>query len=159
MEGSANRPWMRRDDESHRAYEGFRLYLKLRSQNKVATEMDNSMTIVSRWCAQHDWVKRATAYDSYVVNAEADGAQHDVAVSKNANLTLVGELRDHLRTLLAIHVQRKEPPTVRWTQALVAMVRLEEAAFKITDEAKTSEKVVRVEALLEKLIEERQGSV
>ena len=150
-----DRPWMRRDDESHRAYEGFRLYLKLRSQNKVAEEMGNSMTIVSRWCAQHSWVARATAYDSHITNAELDGAVHEVAESKNKNLDLVRKLREHLSDRLDDFIRTKNDPSVRWTQALIAMIRLEEAAFNVTDTAKTNEKIVRVEALLERLIEER----
>lgn len=150
-----DRPWMRRDNESHPAYEAFRVYLKVRTQTKVAEQVDKSMAMISKWCSWHDWVARSAAYDSYVTNAEADGAVHEVAESKNENLKLVGQLRSHLVDRLTEFVRTKQDPTVRWTQALIAMVRLEEAAFKITDEAKTSEKVVRVEALLERLIEER----
>lgn len=63
------KPWERLPDESTEAYEAFKTYRDWegkRSIAKVGEKLGKSETLMSRWSADYDWVKRAQAWDDEV---------------------------------------------------------------------------------------------
>ena len=61
-------PWERRKGESPQAWAAFQAHRDMRvgerSARKVAKAIGRSDTLTSRWCATHDWVARAAAWDA-----------------------------------------------------------------------------------------------
>lgn len=146
--------WTRREGESSVAYEAFREYLNQgpkRSGAAVGEALGKSTTLMERWCAAHDWVARALAYDQYMASAATDGLASQMASARDDNLTLAATLRGHLSTQLTTAIERKSDPSVRWSQALVAMIRLEEHAFRLKDDPKVSALRDRAKELIQRM--------
>ena len=144
-------PWIRRGDETETAYEGFQAYLRMgpgRSIVQAAAKLGKTRQALEKFSKQFDWVARVTAYDEYVMTADTDGLAHDMAVARDENLALVRKLRGHLSNRLDEFIERRQDPSIRWTQALAAMAKLEANAFLIRDDSKTTEKI---EGLIEKV--------
>ena len=61
-------PWERRQGESPPAWAAFQVYRDMRvgerSARQVAKMIGKSYTLISRWCATHDWVARTAAWDA-----------------------------------------------------------------------------------------------
>lgn len=148
--------WTRREDETSPAYEAFRTYLGMgasRSLSKLAGELNKSMQLLAGWSSKHDWVDRVRAHDQYLASAATDGLASQMASARDDNLELAATLRAHLTNQLAIAMQNREDPSVRWSQALAAMVRLEEHAFRLKDDPKTSQLRDRAKELVRRLEE------
>lgn len=69
------RAWDRRDDETHKSYHAFTLYLRL-GPNRTLDEVrkaldrpDHYLRQVKEWSRTHDWVARAAAYDEWLEQA------------------------------------------------------------------------------------------
>jgi hypothetical protein len=153
-----NFPWVRQENETPQSYEAFKIYLNLqgsRSLAKVCEATGKSWAQVSHASSKYGWVERCRAYDIHVSEAMTDGLVNALAVSRDKNLALVDKLRDHLSNRLDRFIERDQDPSVRWTQALTAMARLETNCFAIKDDAKTTEKLERIEALIDRVMAER----
>lgn len=61
-----NKIWLRREDESTKAFSAFKTYLETedRTLKKVAEKCSKSITLMQRWSSAYEWRKRATAYDN-----------------------------------------------------------------------------------------------
>lgn len=152
--------WIRQEGETEQAYEAFQTYLRLgtgRTIARAAAKLGKTNQALEPWSSRFGWVARVKAYDEYVVMAEADGLAHQMAEARDENLDLVRKLRGHLSNRLDEFIDKNQDPTVRWTQALVGMAKLEMNAFAIRDDAKTSERVERIEALVERVVELGSG--
>lgn len=148
--------WTRRDGESPVAYEAFREYLTQgpkRSLASVGQALGKSTALMERWSAAHDWVGRVLAHDQFMASAATDGLASQMASARDDNLTLAATLRAHLTTQLHTAMQNGDDPSVRWSQALAAMVRLEEHAFRLKDDPKTSQLRDRAKELVRRLEE------
>ena len=148
--------WTRRDDETPVAYEAFREYLNQgpkRSAAAVGEALGKSTTLMERWCAAHDWRARVLAHDQFMASAATDGLASQMASARDDNLELAGTLRTHLTNQLTTAMQQGEDPSVRWSQALAAMVRLEEHAFRLKDDPKVSALRDRAKDLVRRLEE------
>lgn len=150
MSGEA---WLRREGESNPAYEAFRVYMKLRSTTKVAEECGKHLSLITRWCTAHDWVSRIADYDSYVATADTDGLAHALAETRDKNLALMDKLRGLLDMRLDDFIARRDDPTIRWTQACVAMTKIEANALIAKDDKRTTEKIESVIALAQRALE------
>lgn len=150
-------PWVRRETERGPAYAAFREYLKLdpkqRTVKDAAAAAGISWNSAKELYARHDWKARAVAYDQHLATAATDGLASQMASARDDNLTLADKLRGHLSTQLDDCIQNREDPSVRWSQALAAMVRLEEHAFRLKDDPKTSEARTRVQDFLRRIEE------
>jgi hypothetical protein len=147
-------PWVRRDDESSRAYTDFQAYLHLgptRSILKAATELGKTEPNLKNLSRKYDWVKRCKAYDRYVTTAETDGFHDKMAASRDENLELISKLRKHLSDRLDQFIEQNVDPTIRWTQALGAMAKVETNTLLRNDD-RTSERIERIEELVEKAL-------
>jgi hypothetical protein len=154
-------PWIRRDDETEHAYENFQSYLRMgtgRTLAKAAQKIGKTTQALGEFSRKHEWVERCRAYDRHIMTAETDGLANQMAEARNENLELVRKLRDHLSTRLDDFIVKKQDPSVRWTQALVAMAKLESNAFLVKDDAKTSERIERIEHLVERAIGMETGA-
>lgn len=152
------RAWERRDGkdgrgdtESNPAYEAFRAYMRVRSTSKVASELSKSETLIKRWSSEHDWVDRITAYDSYLANADVDGEVNRLGQSRDKVLDLMDKLTGLLDMVLDDHITRREPPTVRWSQAANIAAQVQRNFLLLKSDQKSSEAVVRAEKLMERL--------
>lgn len=63
--------WEQQKGESQKAYAAFSIYLELehRSISKVAEKLSVSVTNVRKWSGKNNWLERAAAYDSSIVEA------------------------------------------------------------------------------------------
>lgn len=148
--------WTRREGETSVAYEAFREYLNQgakRSLASVGKTLGKSLALMERWSAAHDWVARALAHDQYLAGAATDGLASQMASARDDNLSLAATLRAHLTNQLATCMRDGDDPSVRWSQALAAMVRLEEHAFRLKDDPKTSALRDRAKELVRRLEE------
>ncbi|HSX99704.1 MAG TPA: hypothetical protein VLG91_20290 [Streptomyces sp.] len=148
-------PWIRRDDETEHAYANFQSYLRMgtgRTLAKAAQKIGKTTQALGEFSRKHDWVERCRAYDRHIMTAETDGLAHQIAEARDENLELIRKLRNHLSDRLDEFVEKKQDPSVRWTQALMAMAKLEMNAFTVRDDSKTSERIERIEALVERVI-------
>lgn len=145
--------WLRRETESNPAYEAFRTYMKLRSCSKVAQELGKSTTLITRWSSEHEWVARITDYDHYVATADTDGIAHALAETRDKNLALMDKLRGLLDMRLDDFIAGRQDPTIRWTQACVAMTKIEANALVAKDDKRTTEKIESVIALAQRALE------
>lgn len=65
-------PWMKREDETSKAYHAFCLYRDMglqRTLDKVRQELDRPsgyISYIKKWSSKHDWVSRAEAYDEHL---------------------------------------------------------------------------------------------
>ena len=76
------KPWERLPDESTEAYEAFKVYRDMegkRSQNRVGEKLGKSDTLMSRWSADYDWVKRAQAWDDEVEREASKNLLKEIA--------------------------------------------------------------------------------
>ena len=145
------RAWERRDNESNPAYEAFRAYMRVRSTTKVAEELGKSVTLTTRWCTEHDWVERIKEYDSYLVNADVDGEINRLGQSRDKILDLMDKLADLLNMVLDDHIKRREPPTVRWSQAANICAQIQRNYLMLKSEQKTSEAVANAMELVKRV--------
>lgn len=144
-------PWVRRTSERGKAYDAFQAYLRLgprRSIKQAAEDVGIREDSAQELSTRHDWVARSIAYDQHLATAATDGLADQMASARDDNLSLADKLRGHLSTQLDGFIRNRDDPTVRWSQALAAMVRLEEHAFRLKEDSKTSAVRNRVEELL-----------
>jgi|SRR5688572_18857870 hypothetical protein len=157
----ADKPWERRDDESDPAYEAFRVYLLMGSRRtlaRVEKSQTRSHATISLWSSKYEWGARVRAFDRYAIEAPTDGMEHALAESRDKNLPLIDKLRNLLSMRLDVFIDRMDDPTIRWTQALTAMAKIEANVLLMNkDMDKTPEQVTRVERMLEELDERMQG--
>lgn len=147
-------PWVRRTTERGKAYDAFQAYLRLgprRTITAAAEDVGISRDSAQELSARHDWVARSIAYDQHIASAATDGLANQMASARDDNLTLADKLRGHLSDQLDGFIRDRDDPTVRWSQALAAMVRLEEHAFRLKDDPKTSAARDKVQSLLDRL--------
>lgn len=145
-------PWVRRERESHPAYEAFRAYMTARSTRKVASQLAKSDTLIKRWCTEHDWVERVSAYDTFMMEQQTDGAVEWIVSARSETQKLTDKFRSLVNDRIDDCIRKREEPTIRLTQSIMALIRMQEHAAVVTD--KTDEKLDRVTALLERLEQE-----
>lgn len=146
--------WVRREDETPRAYEAFRIYLNMgaeRSIPKVAEQVGKSRQLIAGWSRDYDWVERVRARDKFMVEAETDGMANQLATVREKHIVLADRLLDHLETRLQDFMEKRQDPTVRWTQAFTAAIKAHQGAFLMKDEAKTDQLIYTAQALIERL--------
>jgi len=148
--------WTRRNGESTVAYTAFKEYLHQgteRSLASVGIVLGKSTALMERWSATHDWVARSVAYDGYVMSADTDGMVHALAETRDKNLALMDKLRGLLDSRLDDFIARRDDPTIRWTQACIAMTKIEANSLAMGETKKSSEKIANIEALVERALE------
>lgn len=144
-------PWVRQETESHPAYEAFRAYMTLRSFSRVAAHLGKSTTMISKWSANNNWVARVQAYDRHLAIAQTDGQTEWVLEARTETQRLADKLRAHLSEQLDTFIQRKQDPTVRWSQAAGVLIKMQEHACAPIENQKIQDQVDRVAKMLEKV--------
>lgn len=145
------RAWERRDHESNPAYEAFRTYMRVRSCSKVSNELGKSLTLITRWSAEHDWIARITEYDSYLASEDASREVSRLGQSRDKVLDLMDKLVDLLNLVLDDHMAKREPPTVRWSQAANIAAQVQRNYLLLQSDQKTSEAVVNAMELVKRV--------
>lgn len=152
-----DQPWVRQPGERSNAYQAFRVYLELGKDRTIQRAADGhgmSHSMLKRWSIDHSWVARSAAFDSYTITAPLDGMVHALAETRDKNLALMDKLRGLLDMRLDDFISKREDPTIRWTQACVAMTKIEANSLMMGQQEKNSDRLERVEELLRKLDEE-----
>jgi hypothetical protein len=152
-------PWIRRDDETEHAYENFQAYLRMgtgRTLAKAAQKIGKTTQALGEFSRKHEWVERCRAYDRHIMTAETEGLASQMAEARDEatdeNVKLVRKLRTHLSERLDEFIDKKQDPSVRWTQALLAMVKVEASVFLTADTVKTTERIEHIESLVERIV-------
>ena len=149
-------PWTRRPDtmvggklvkgESSQAYEAFRVYMNLgsvRSVDQVSKDIGKATSLLRRWSGQWDWVNRAAAYDSYLVNAKVDGEADEFAKVRNSHLEVATKLLAHLMESMTLWKPGYDP-SLRWTTAFTAAAKVQQTALTLKETtSKTDEEAIR----------------
>lgn len=146
-------PWTRRGGETAPAFEAFRTYLNMggsRAIQKVARELSKSDALIKGWSAQHDWIERARAYDSYLITAETDGHAEELARVRNRHMGLAHKLLDRLEENLDL-LPRGADPTIRWTTAFSAATKAHQVATTMREDRQGDETMKKILRLIEKL--------
>lgn len=146
------RPWLRQDGETSQAYEAFRVYLNVRTIPKVCEELGKSRQLISLWSSKWGWLERCRAFDVHLTEAQTDGLVHQMAESRDKNLALMDKLRGLLNIRLDVFIQRREDPTIRWTQAVMAMAKIEANSLALKQDTRTDERIGKIEELVERAI-------
>lgn len=147
-------PWVRRSTERGKAYDAFQAYLRLgprRTIGVAADEVGISSSSATELSARHDWVARSIAYDQHIATAATDGLTSQMASARDDNLLLADQMRGHAVTILEDYVTSRAVPSANFSQFVLALVRLEEHAFRLKDDPKTSAAKDRVIGLLQRL--------
>lgn len=153
--------WTRRDAETEPAYVAFKVYLDMgsdRSLSKLADRLNKSVQLLAGWSSKHSWQDRVKAFDRHVAEAETDGLVHAIAESRDKNLALMDKLRGLLDSRLDDFIARRDDPTIRWTQACMAMAKIEANSLMMKDSQKTDERVEAVLKMAERIEELGQVS-
>lgn len=142
-------PWTRRDNESTPAYEAFRSYMRLRNVTLVAEDLGKARSLLSKWSAQHKWVERMRAYDSFMAETQVESIADEFAKVRNKHMAITDKLLDHLDRILDDLIMARRTPGMTWTNAFIAATKAQEAAMKLRPVDNTQ--VERVEAVLKKM--------
>lgn len=154
--------WLSWPEESEPAYSAFQLYLHgERDVSEVARRLKRSRSTVEKWSANFRWRDRVRDFEDHVAMAETDGLVNQVAEMRDKNIALMDKLRTLLDRRLDEFLIVGKDPTMLWTQALMAMAKIESNALLLGERAqvsKTSEQVTRVEELVAQLDERMRGT-
>jgi hypothetical protein len=135
-------PWVQLPDETARAYDAFRIYMRLgadRSHRKTADAMEQQqgkrphLSQLGNWSSEHRWLERCAAYDSYVLSAEVDGYADQMASVRSYHLEITQELLTHLHSNLRL-LKPGVDPSIRWTQALAVALKSQQQALQMREE-------------------------
>lgn len=147
-------PWVRRTSERGKAYDAFQAYLRLgprRSIRQAAENVGIRQDTAEGLSIRHDWVARSIAYDQHLATAATDGLADQVASAREGNIEFADQMRGHAVTLLEDYIRERCVPPAHYSQFVLAIVRLEEHAFRLKDDPKTSAAKDRVQNLLDRL--------
>lgn len=148
-------PWLRREAETSPAFDAFREYLRQggdRSIRNVTEKLNKSHQMIATWSRKNDWVDRAAAYDSFMLQQETEGHVDELTAVRNRHLAVSNKLLDHLLA----NMERwpiGHDPSIRWTQAFAAATKAQQLALTLRTDTKTDgvleevlKKVQRLEA-------------
>lgn len=150
--------WTRQEGETPPAYKAFSTYLHMpdRSLTKTADELGKSLIWMKELSGKNDWYARSLAFDQYMADAKTDGMVHQIAEARDKNLALMDKLRGLLDSRLDEFIAKRDDPTIRWTQACMAMAKIEANSLMMKDDQKTDERIGRIEELVERAMSERE---
>ncbi|MFD3535227.1 hypothetical protein [Streptomyces sp. NPDC058664] len=134
-------PWVRRATERGKAYDAFQAYLRQgprRTITAAAEAVGISRDSAQELSSRHDWVARSIAHDQFIASRETDGLADQMASARDEDLELAGQMRGHAVTLLEEYMAGRAVPPSNYSQFILAMIRLEEHAFRLKDDPKTS---------------------
>lgn len=146
--------WTRRDGESHAAFAAFREYLSMggkRSGREVAERIGKSTSMIQDWSSRHQWRERARAYDNHILTAETDGYANQLAGVRAKHIRLSEKLLDHLDERLDHFIERKQDPTMRWTQAFKAGAEVQAKALSLRENETDNKTLDQVMDLIDKV--------
>jgi hypothetical protein len=136
-------PWERQKGESAKAYEAFSEYRDMgarRSIAKVAEKLQKSNQLLGRWSRNHEWVKRAAAWD-----AEQD------RIARQNQIEEIKKMRKRHTDLASAML----------VKAARALQRIPEDEIKATDVSRMVETASKLERISRgdagDVIEERDG--
>lgn len=115
-------PWDQLPNEGSAAYRAFREYLQLgmeRTLGEIATALDREPKVIYRVAADFNWIKRARAYDRWLIQTEETAIRKSTEKSavtwaqrrsnyRELEWTLAGELIQKAKEILALPVTEQK---------------------------------------------------
>lgn len=153
-------PWVRRTTERGKAYDAFQAYLRLgprRTIEQAGEQVGITVNSAQELSTRHDWVARSIAYDQHLATAATDGLADQMASARDGNIEFADQMRGHAVTILQDYISERCVPPAHYSQFVMAIVRLEEHAFRLKDDPKTSAVKDRVLVLLDRLDKANQA--
>lgn len=136
-------PWERQLNESTPAFEAFACYRDMgasRSTAKVSRQLCKSVSLMNRWSAEHDWVKRVAAWDAEKDRVARETQIKDIVEMRQRHAATAKQMMDLADSALQ-HIKPEEV-------SVNELSRLVESASKL-------ERISRGDA--GDVIEERDG--
>lgn len=90
-------PWERQLNESPQAFEAFAKYRDMgaaRSTAKVSRQLCKSVTLMNRWSAEHNWVKRAAAWDAEKDRLAREAQVNDIIDMRKRHAATAKQMMD-----------------------------------------------------------------
>lgn len=103
--------WEKKDTETGKAYEGFRIYRDMgpaRSLSAASEKVGKSLRLFKRWSTVHGWVKRAEAYDGYMEQKSRDVVETKLEDVNRAHLDMAKSARESVMVPLNALLKRIE---------------------------------------------------
>nr|BDD48118.1 hypothetical protein 34 [Balneolaceae bacterium] len=117
------RPWEQLPGETNKAYDRFVAYLEMgpdRSLDKVRqkyTKNTSYKRYLAKWSSEHNWVKRAEAYDRHQIKKDMENREEARELVRQKILNRAGEAADRLIDIAL----GKELATKDQVKAILAM--------------------------------------
>lgn len=90
-------PWERQFNESPQAFEAFAAYRDMgaaRSNAKVSRLLCKSKALMDRWSSEHDWVKRAAAWDAEKDRVARQTQLSDIKAMRDRHAAIAKKMLD-----------------------------------------------------------------
>lgn len=90
-------PWERQLNESPQAFEAFAAYRDMgaaRSNAKVSRLLCKSKALMDRWSSEHDWVKRAAAWDAEKDRVARQTQLSDIKAMRDRHAAIAKKMLD-----------------------------------------------------------------
>ena len=97
--------WERRADEKDAAWQGFQVYLQQvpRNESECAKMIGKSESTIRRWAAQHEWRRRAAAFD----NSAIEQARQELRQRLTNSLTARWEQAEMIANVTSAALEKK----------------------------------------------------
>lgn len=98
-------PWLRRANETAKAFQAFEVYRELtpqtRSTQLVGKTLGKCKELIERWCTQHNWVDRVKAYDDHLARLKTQAIEQRIDSGADAiaqrHLAVLSDMLDVAR--------------------------------------------------------------
>lgn len=149
-------PWDRRDGESVPAWDAFVMYRDLgnvRSCQKVADSLGKSMTLITRWSSNYEWVDRTTSFDRHLDAGAVEEYKQQTKRIVRQQTDLADKLLRHLDGQLDVDIKARRDPSIRWTTAFTAATKVQGGAMDMVRDKsdQTTDTVRAIERIIERL--------
>lgn len=115
-------PWERQPKETAKAFEAFFLYLHMgaeRGIRAVAQKLGKSVTLISRWSSDWDWVERTRAWDNDLAQKAKKRAEKDIEEMQKRHISISMHLQS--KAIKALGNMSTESITARDVAALIKL--------------------------------------
>ncbi len=141
--------WERQKGETEKAYSAFKVYLEMenRSIPKVAQKLTVSTGHIKKWSSKNNWLERAAAYDSSIVEETRKSRIAAIKKAINHKLNLADTLEEKaLVAFKEVSINRISPRVI--VEILTLANQLRDQAFellKLLDENDDNAPVIVIE--------------
>lgn len=151
MENEEVKAWDRQKGETVKAYAAFKVYLEMpdRSLPKVAQKLSKCLGHIKKWSRKFDWLNRAIAYDSSVVEEVRCSLVDKIKIHIERKHTVAAKLEKLFNQAADVISPNRVSPHV--------LTELAAVANQMRNEAIEEEKALGETTKVTKIIIQRRG--